>query len=600
MSYTGFFAETDLYEVAKDGDSEKGSWVVPVAGPTGSPPRTSSVSRTPRPVSSKPVLHRRGSFVYPARRPGASAVGVVLHAGGADPVHRRSGAGGAARPGRPAGPTAAEILDLTVCEPALGSGAFAIEAVRQLAAQYLERRQAELGDAIDPDDYPRELQKVKAYIALHNVYGVDLNSTAVELAEISLWLDTMVAGLDAPWFGLHLRRGNSLIGARRAVYSRSRSADKSWLTAVPRDVPLASLAEEPKNERSAPDSVAACTTSCCPPTGWGAAADAKEAAQLAPRMRRSGSRVAAAIKAQADRKTRSTALAELAQRVEALWQLAFGACRSPKHEIRRAIAVWGARRTAGRRAVNASRSSGARRRQRRLPAAAAGDGRLVRAVVLAADRRDHCGDRRRRVDPPTLDQWIAGLQAVLGRSPEAPATKGANDGRWRSVATIERGTTWIPPRRWSCHLPGPAPIDAAMADHPWLVVCERVAAQQGFFHWNLDFAPVFARGGFDLQVGNPPWVRPRSDVDALLAEGDPWWQLAVKPTRDARQAAKRREPCAPRRCATWSSTAPRISRRSPHSSVRFRSTHTCKVCSRTSTAASWNNWRHDQPAGSSV
>ena len=30
MSYTGFFAETDLYEVAKDGDPSKGSWVVPV------------------------------------------------------------------------------------------------------------------------------------------------------------------------------------------------------------------------------------------------------------------------------------------------------------------------------------------------------------------------------------------------------------------------------------------------------------------------------------------------------------------------------------------------------------------------------------------
>ena len=59
---------------------------------------------------------------------------------------------------------------------------------------------------------------MKASIALHQVYGVDLNATAVELAEISLWLDTMVAGLEAPWFGLHLRRGNSLIGARHAVY----------------------------------------------------------------------------------------------------------------------------------------------------------------------------------------------------------------------------------------------------------------------------------------------------------------------------------------------------------------------------------------------
>lgn len=67
--------------------------------------------------------------------------------------------------------TAGEILQLTVCEPALGSGAFAIEAVRQLAAEYLKRRQDELDERIDPDEYATELQKVKAYIALHQVHG---------------------------------------------------------------------------------------------------------------------------------------------------------------------------------------------------------------------------------------------------------------------------------------------------------------------------------------------------------------------------------------------------------------------------------------------
>ena len=106
-----------------------------------------------------------------------------------------------------------------MCEPALGSGAFAFEAVNQLAAEYLRRKQEEVGERIVPAVFQQELQKTKAYIALHNVYGVDLNSTAVELAEISLWLDTMVAGLSAPWFGLRLRRGNSLIGARRSVYA---------------------------------------------------------------------------------------------------------------------------------------------------------------------------------------------------------------------------------------------------------------------------------------------------------------------------------------------------------------------------------------------
>ena len=75
-----------------------------------------------------------------------------------------------------------------------------------------------MGERIDPELYTTELQKVKAYIALHRAYGVDFNSTAVELAEVSLWLNVMHRGLQAPWFGLHLRRGNSLIGARRATY----------------------------------------------------------------------------------------------------------------------------------------------------------------------------------------------------------------------------------------------------------------------------------------------------------------------------------------------------------------------------------------------
>ena len=182
--------------------------------------------------------------------------------------------------------TAEEILGLTVCEPALGSGAFAIEAVRQLAEQYLRRRQAELGERIDPDKYPTELQRVKASIALHQVYGVDLNATAVELAEISLWLDTMVSGLQAPWFGLRLRRGNSLIGARRAVYTRAQVNDKSWLKATPTDVPMTGMVEEMANETTARQTDGRIHHFLLPASGWGSAVEAKEASDASPRKPR--------------------------------------------------------------------------------------------------------------------------------------------------------------------------------------------------------------------------------------------------------------------------------------------------------------------------
>ena len=116
------------------------------------------------------------------------------------------------------GKTADEILHLTVCEPAMGSAAFLNEAITQLAEAYLDKKQKESGKMIAANDRLKELQKVKMYIADRNVYGIDLNPVAVELAEVSLWLNTIYEGGFVPWFGTQLINGNSLIGARRQAY----------------------------------------------------------------------------------------------------------------------------------------------------------------------------------------------------------------------------------------------------------------------------------------------------------------------------------------------------------------------------------------------
>ena len=215
MSYTGFFAEADLFEVAPKGDASKGSWVIETdrAEHIGAEDFVREFDE--RNGDMVPVIHRRGSFVF--RLSGRDRQQSASYY--TPEVLTQFTVSQALAELLTEDTTADEILALTVCEPALGSGAFALEAVKQLSAEYLRRKQNEVEQRIDPADYPQEFQKTKAYIALHNVYGVDLNATAVELAEISLWLDTMVTGLSAPWFGLRLRRGNSLIGARRSVYS---------------------------------------------------------------------------------------------------------------------------------------------------------------------------------------------------------------------------------------------------------------------------------------------------------------------------------------------------------------------------------------------
>jgi hypothetical protein len=144
--------------------------------------------------------------------------------------------------------TADNILNLTVCEPAMGSAAFLNEAVNQLAEAYLTRKQQELGQRIPHEDYQHELQRVKMHIADHNVFGVDLNPIAVELAEVSLWLNALSGGHNVPWFGYQLFTGNSLIGARREVYPAStlkkQAKDGLWYNHAPRRLNPFSLLEQ--------------------------------------------------------------------------------------------------------------------------------------------------------------------------------------------------------------------------------------------------------------------------------------------------------------------------------------------------------------------
>ena len=139
---------------------------------------------------------------------------------------------------------AMQLLQMTVCEPAMGSAAFLNEAVNQLSDKYLELMQSALGKRIPQSEYAGEKQRVKMYLADHNVFGVDLNPVAVELAEVSLWLNALSDDRFVPWFGLQLHCGNSLIGARRETFPSesltvaSSSDSHSWLNRAPDKLPM--------------------------------------------------------------------------------------------------------------------------------------------------------------------------------------------------------------------------------------------------------------------------------------------------------------------------------------------------------------------------
>ncbi|MFE7605267.1 restriction endonuclease [Brachybacterium paraconglomeratum] len=558
MSYTGSFADQDLVEVAKGGDPKGGSWVVPedVIDESMTQHLVMVEDEAGRKV---PRTYRHGEFVFRlsgrARQQSASyyspevITSFTVSQGLAellDPVITdETGLPDGTvvfddenfdhEPIRRRRTTAAEILGMSICEPALGSGAFAIEAVRQLAAEYLTRRQDELDQRIDPEQYAEELQRVKAYIALHNVYGVDLNSTAVELAEVSLWLDTMAPGLKAPWFGLRLRAGNSLIGARHAVYSASTLKDarlKAVIETAPENLPVTTVHDQPDADGKRTGVAGKIFHFLLPGEGWLAAASDAEIKKLAPDAAKE---LRDHTKGWAGKLTKPqiVQLEKLSQRVEELWGLALRRIRAAEEASRRAIPVWGAETSEGgevtRKQIEETLAD-ANSAYQRL--------RLVMDAWCALWFWPVLPDDD--VAPPTFHQWLETVQKILGTSLEVVQhTKKHHDpGADQRAFGSARDWDELDMVEMMFGVGGAANTDQLVKDTKWLKRCVEIAKEQRFFQWELDFAAAFDRGGFDLQVGNPPWVRPTLDVASLLGEFDPWWVLATKPS-NAEKTARR-------------------------------------------------------------
>lgn len=594
MSYTGFIATEELYEVAKNGDPKDGSWMIPASKVDEYPDEVFVRRKDEDEFRAEPerVRYREGAFVYRLagrdRETSASyytpesltKVTVELA------LRYRLDQDGTTTSAR-------EILGWKICEPALGSGAFLNEAINQVAAEYLRRRETELGQEIDPERREQELQRVKAYIALHNCYGVDLNSTAIELAEVSLWLNVMHPGLKAPWFGLHLRRGNSLIGAGRKVYQADRLTKGTWLNEAPDEVPF----------RDGNIPTGTVHHFLLPAEGWGAVAGTKGARELAPdqteRLKAWRKKIRAKV---SDKKTRGRPsqlqrLQALSNRAEYLWDLVVQRLQISEREISRAIDVWGADwidqpehvvprekvlsdltatgtpfwrlktvmdawcalwfwpldkadlldGTAEVYAEEAAAEPVTSHAVEVTPApeptvfettslfAVEGEQLTLADCALSTPKSAKGGGASRRsikghkprLEPlrpviplADLDDWLDFAEAILGRADVSPDSLATH---FDDLIELEEYENQLPD--WT----GMDDEFRLAQRFPWLDVIEDITNIQGFFHWDLIFCQVFNAGGFDLQVGNPPWVRPDWDADSIIAEYDPWFKLAKNP-----------------------------------------------------------------------
>src|SRR5437016_10646798 len=106
------------------------------------------------------------------------------------------------------------ILDLKICDPAMGSGAFLVEVCRQLGDALVEAWRAHREvPAIPPDE--DEVIFARRLVAQRCLYGVDKNPVAVDLAKVSLWLATLAKDHALTFVDHALRHGDSLIGLSR-------------------------------------------------------------------------------------------------------------------------------------------------------------------------------------------------------------------------------------------------------------------------------------------------------------------------------------------------------------------------------------------------
>ena len=213
LAYRGFYAEQDYIEVHKAGAPNEGTYLVPRM-------RRDDFQENEilKDSEEHDVITKKGTFVYRLsgrdRQKSASyytpevltrcTVKYTLK-----PILEKLDKGEM---------KATELLELKLLEPAMGAAAFHNEMINQLAEAYISYRQKELNKRVAPDLFKEELQKVKAYIATNNTYGVDLNPTAIELGKLSLWLNVIHKDMETPFFSNRLAVGNAVVGAWLKVY----------------------------------------------------------------------------------------------------------------------------------------------------------------------------------------------------------------------------------------------------------------------------------------------------------------------------------------------------------------------------------------------
>ena len=402
--------------------------------------------------------------------------------------------------------SADDILKILLLEPAMGSGAFANEGINQLADAYLERKQKELGKRIPADDYRTERQKVKYYLAVNNTYGVDLNPTAVELARVSLWLNVMYPDSPTPWFGARLATGNSLIGARRQVYSSEEVKSGAYASKAPEACPRQPQGGEPADGKMRARPAGSIYHWLLPDAGMAAFDCDKVIKELAP------AETAAIKKWRKDFIKPFTAaeiknLIALSDRADELWQKVLVERLQFLEKTRQPVEVWGQPAPENIKTISIGQC------ERELDWLHRPTGAYAR-MKLAMDY--WCALWFWAIPEadklPTRQQFMDDMAAIFNA--------GEDSGFEKEPEQIGLFNAPEKPKQAKLADLKPITIDE-LVNEPRIGLAAKIAAQQRYHHWELTLPEVFeVNSGFDLILGNPPWVSVSFDESGVLSDFD--------------------------------------------------------------------------------
>ncbi|MBS9996662.1 class I SAM-dependent DNA methyltransferase [Vibrio alginolyticus] len=464
LSYRGFFAKTDLFEVKKKGETinelETGYFV------TVSELEKYHEDEKAYDKEGNLVKYPQGSFIYRMagrdREKSASyytpevlTKSLVkyalkeLYKTQLDPIEDLHA-------------KADKILTLKVCEPAMGSAAFLNEAINQLAEKYLELKQIACDVRISQEDYPKELLRVKMRLADNNIYGVDLNPIAGELAQVSLWLNAISDEGFVPRFGMQLHTGNSLIGARRQAHApgyltQTSKTSPNWLNTPPKEAHK--LADNHIWHFLLPD------------TGM---ADYKD--KVVKTMKPDEVRSINDWRKEFTKKFTQNdidKLGELSQKIDEKWKSVASLLATLRSQLTDAHPVW----------PETSRPS-------RQP--------IDEKSILAKKESSTSYQSLKNI----MDYWCALWFWPIDKADKLPT-------REQFIVHIE------------------VMLDGKFDNVTNLAEIKAVAKRQKFFHWDLEFADLFGihnsteRKGFDLILGNPPWLKVQWEEKGIMGDADP-------------------------------------------------------------------------------